>query len=44
MDPYRSGYVLRDEYREILTELCPELNDDEFEVLVEKYENPFDGR
>jgi hypothetical protein len=43
-DPYRTGYVLRDEYKELLLEFCPELNDEEFDILCEKYENPFDGR
>jgi len=44
IDPYHHGYILRDEYKELLLEFCPELNDDEFDVLCEKYENPFDGR
>jgi len=44
IDPYHSGYVLRDEFKEVLLELCPELNEEELEMLCEKYENAFDTR
>ena len=44
IDPYHTNYCLRDEFEEILRELCPELNDEEMEYIVAKNENPNDGR
>jgi Ca2+-binding EF-hand superfamily protein len=44
MDPYKSGYLLRDEFKEILLEFCPELNEQELNFICEKYENSFDSR
>jgi hypothetical protein len=35
---------LRDEFEEILRELCPELNNQEMEFICSKYENKSDGR
>jgi Ca2+-binding EF-hand superfamily protein len=43
-DPYYTYYLLRDEFEEVLRELCPELNKQEMEYLCSKHENPNDGR
>ena len=44
MDPYYTGYLLREEFEEVLGELCPELNKPEMDAICAKYENPADGR
>lgn len=44
IDPYNTNYVLRDEFEEILKELCPELNKEEMDFIYSKYEHPTDGR
>jgi hypothetical protein len=44
IDPYHTNYCLREEFEEILRELCPELNDEEMEYICAKHENPNDGR
>ena len=44
MDPFTTGYLLRDEFEEILKELCPELNRQETEYICSKYESLNDGR
>lgn len=44
IDPYHTNYLLRDEFEEILTDLCPELNKEEMEFICSKYENTVDGR
>ncbi|CAF0760256.1 unnamed protein product [Brachionus calyciflorus] len=45
IDPYGTNYLLRDEFEEILRELCPELNNQEMDFIFAKYANPDgDGR
>lgn len=44
IDPYMTNLLLRDEFEEILRELCPELNNQEMEFICSKYENKPDGR
>jgi hypothetical protein len=44
IDPYYTNFLLRDEFEEILKELCPELNTQEMEYICSKHENPVDGR
>ncbi len=43
LDPYRSGCVDREEFQEILTELCVQLSPPELESLATKFQVP-DGR
>jgi Ca2+-binding EF-hand superfamily protein len=44
IDPHQTGYVLRDEFEEILRELCPELNEQEMEYICSKHENQANSR
>lgn len=44
IDPYGTNYLLRDEFEEILRELCPELNNREMDFIYSKYANNGDGR
>ena len=44
IDPYFTNYLLREEFEEILKELCPELNKQEMEYICAKHENKTDGR
>ena len=44
MDPYSTGFVTREEFRDILTELCVQLSDYELEMLTKKFEISGDGR
>jgi len=44
MDPYGTGFVNRDEFRDLLTELCVHLSDYEVNMLCEKFEVKKDGR
>ncbi|XP_069756339.1 EF-hand calcium-binding domain-containing protein 6 [Narcine bancroftii] len=43
-DPYRTGFVSKEELKDILTELCINLNEYECEMLVKKFEVNGDGR
>ncbi|XP_069123520.1 EF-hand calcium-binding domain-containing protein 6-like isoform X1 [Argopecten irradians] len=44
MDPYGTGFVQRDEFRELLTELCVHLSDYEINMISNKFEIRKDGR
>ncbi|OWF42398.1 EF-hand calcium-binding domain-containing protein 6-like isoform X2 [Mizuhopecten yessoensis] len=44
MDLYGTGFVQRDEFRELLTELCVHLSDYEVNMLCNKFEIRKDGR
>ncbi|XP_063314192.1 EF-hand calcium-binding domain-containing protein 6-like [Pelobates fuscus] len=43
LDPYHTGYVSREEFQDILLELCIQLNEYEREMLTKKFNNG-DGR
>jgi Ca2+-binding EF-hand superfamily protein len=44
IDPYKTDLLLRDEFEEILRELCPELNKQEMDYICSKYDTNSDGR
>ena len=44
IDPYKTDLLLRDEFEEILKELCPELNKQEMDFICSKYDTSKDGR
>ncbi|KAE8629793.1 hypothetical protein XENTR_v10000593 [Xenopus tropicalis] len=44
LDPYRTGFVSKEEFKDILTELCIHLNEYERERLAKKFESNTDGR
>ncbi|XP_059167514.1 EF-hand calcium-binding domain-containing protein 6-like [Physella acuta] len=44
MDPYNTGYVTKEEFREVLTELCVNLSNVELEQLIGKFQVKDDGR
>ncbi|XP_043920865.1 EF-hand calcium-binding domain-containing protein 6-like [Protopterus annectens] len=44
LDPYHTGFVSKEEFRDILTELCVHLNEYECDVLEKKFEINGDGR
>ncbi|KAK3091339.1 hypothetical protein FSP39_019098 [Pinctada imbricata] len=44
MDPYGTGYVSKEEYKDVLTELCVHLSDYEINLLCEKFDMKKDGR
>ena len=44
MDPYNTGFVTKEEFREVLTELCVNLSNLELEQLISKFEAREDGR
>ncbi|XP_041444988.1 EF-hand calcium-binding domain-containing protein 6 isoform X2 [Xenopus laevis] len=44
LDPYRTGFVSKEEFKDILTELCIHLNEYEREMLAKKFESNADGR
>uniref|UniRef100_UPI00398F3BE9 EF-hand calcium-binding domain-containing protein 6 n=1 Tax=Pristiophorus japonicus TaxID=55135 RepID=UPI00398F3BE9 len=44
LDPYRTGFVSKEEFKDILTELCMNLNEYECEMLAKKFEVNGDGR
>ncbi|KAK3772027.1 hypothetical protein RRG08_008265 [Elysia crispata] len=44
MDPYNTGFVTKEEFREVLTELCVNLSNLELEQLISKFEVREDGR
>jgi hypothetical protein len=43
IDPYQTNILLKEEFAEVLTELCPELNKKELDYICSKYEYPKDG-
>ncbi|KAH9502531.1 hypothetical protein Btru_068907 [Bulinus truncatus] len=44
MDPYNTGYVTKEEFREVLTELCVNLSNLELEQIISKFQVKQDGR
>ncbi|XP_029442190.1 EF-hand calcium-binding domain-containing protein 6-like [Rhinatrema bivittatum] len=44
LDPYHTGFVSKEEFKDILTELCVHLNEYECEMLTKKFEVDEDGR
>lgn len=44
MDPYGTGYVTREEFKDVLTELCVHLSEFETRSLSDKFEIRQDGR
>ncbi|KAJ8318169.1 hypothetical protein KUTeg_003260 [Tegillarca granosa] len=44
MDPYGTGFVSKEEFRDVLTELCVHLSDVEINLLCQKFELRNDGR
>lgn len=44
MDPYNTGFVSREEFQEVLRELCVQLSDYELEALTNKFDLKKDGR
>ncbi|RUS88431.1 hypothetical protein EGW08_003827 [Elysia chlorotica] len=44
MDPYNTGFVTKEEFREVLSELCVNLSNLELEQLIAKFEVREDGR
>ncbi|CAF2140370.1 unnamed protein product [Rotaria magnacalcarata] len=44
LDPYRTGYVQSDEFDEILTELCPSVNQDDLDIFKFKFQTQNDSR
>ncbi|XP_030048075.1 EF-hand calcium-binding domain-containing protein 6 [Microcaecilia unicolor] len=44
LDPYHTGFVSKEEFKDILTELCVHLNEYECEMLMKKFAVNEDGR
>lgn len=44
MDPYRTGFVTREEFADVLRELCVHLTDKEVEIIANKFDTNIDGR
>ncbi|KAM4810047.1 EF-hand calcium-binding domain-containing protein 6-like [Rhinophrynus dorsalis] len=44
LDPYHTGFVSKEEFKDILTDLCIRLNEYEREMLAKKFESNGDGR
>ncbi|CAN2388670.1 EF-hand domain pair [Pristimantis euphronides] len=44
LDPYYTGFVSKEEFKDLLSELCIHLNDYEREMLSRKFESNGDGR
>ncbi|XP_075053076.1 EF-hand calcium-binding domain-containing protein 6-like [Mixophyes fleayi] len=44
LDPYSTGFVSKEEFKDLLTELCIQLNEYEREMLAKKFESKGDGR
>nr|DBA29130.1 TPA: hypothetical protein GDO54_009387 [Pyxicephalus adspersus] len=44
LDPYHTGFVSKEEFKDLLTELCIQLNEYEREMLAKKFESNADGR
>ncbi|XP_069055700.1 EF-hand calcium-binding domain-containing protein 6-like [Pleurodeles waltl] len=44
LDPFHTGFVSKEEFSDILTELCVQLNEYECESLAKKFETNKDGR
>ncbi|KAM4052574.1 EF-hand calcium-binding domain-containing protein 6-like isoform 2-T2 [Anomaloglossus baeobatrachus] len=44
LDPYQTGFVSKEEFKDLLSELCIHLNDYEREMLSKKFQSNGDGR
>jgi hypothetical protein len=44
LDPYRTGYVQSNEFDDILTELCPAVNQDDLDILKSRFQTQNDSR
>ncbi|XP_077333434.1 EF-hand calcium-binding domain-containing protein 6-like [Lithobates pipiens] len=44
LDPYHTSFVSKEEFKDLLTELCIHLNEYEREMLAKKFESNGDGR
>lgn len=44
MDPYRTGFVSKEEFQEVVTELCPHISDYELEILTRRFQEEADKR
>ena len=44
MDPYDTKYVSKEEFKDVLTELCVHLSDYEINLLCGKFDMSKDGR
>lgn len=44
MDPYGTGFVSQEEFRDVLKELCVHLSEYELDTLTRKFEIRKDGR
>ncbi|XP_073498707.1 EF-hand calcium-binding domain-containing protein 6-like isoform X2 [Phyllobates terribilis] len=44
LDPYQTGFVSKEEFKDLLSELCVHLNDYEREMLSKKFQSNGDGR
>lgn len=44
MDPYHTGYVSREEFRDLLIELCVHLTNHEAQLLCDRFDTNKDGR
>ena len=44
MDPYGTGFVSQEEFRDVLTELCVHLTAHELDMLTNKFDVKKDGR
>ncbi|CAF3658026.1 unnamed protein product [Rotaria sp. Silwood1] len=44
LDPYRTGYVQSDEFDDILTELCPSVNQEDLDILKFRFQTQNDSR
>ena len=44
MDPYKTGFVNADEFREVLCELCVHLSEYELDMLTKKFDIKNDFR
>jgi Ca2+-binding EF-hand superfamily protein len=44
LDPYNTGFIMADEFKAVLTELCVHLTQHELLTLVDKFDISHDGR
>ncbi len=44
LDPHFTNYVLKEEFEEVLLEICPDLKQNEMEYLSAKFEHPQGGK
>ncbi|CAF4816073.1 unnamed protein product [Rotaria sp. Silwood1] len=44
LDPYRTGYIQSEEFDDILTELCPQVNQEDLDIIKFKFQTKHDSR